>query len=90
MGGTAKASELVAFANAHGWALTQTKSGPLIFVDSAGVKRLTLKMGSPRAPGSEFPHVEVRDSTGQRVDPFGNPVSRKSPGNHMPIEWDLP
>ncbi|WP_433159655.1 DUF6531 domain-containing protein [Kribbella sp. CA-247076] len=90
MGGTAKASDLVAFGDAQGWVLTQTKTGPMIFVDSAGVKRMTIKKGTPRAPGSGFPHVEVRDSTGQRIDPFGNAVTRKSPGNHIPIEWDLP
>jgi hypothetical protein len=39
---------------------------------------------------AEFPHVEVSDATGQRVDPFGNPVTRKSPGKHMPTEWDSP
>jgi hypothetical protein len=90
MGGTARASELVAFGHRQGWTLTQTKTGPMIFVDSTGVKRLTIKQGTPRAPGSDLPHVEMRDATGQRVDPFGNAVTRKSPGNHTPIEWDLP
>lgn len=36
------------------------------------------------------PHVEMRNAAGQRVDPFGNAVTRRSPGNHTPIEWDLP
>ncbi len=90
MGGGAKASELVAYGHRQGWVLTQTQSGPVIFVDSSGVKRMTIKRGTPRAPGSELPHVEMRNPQGQRIDPFGNPVTRKSIGNHTPIEWDLP
>ncbi|TDW84496.1 RHS repeat-associated protein [Kribbella pratensis] len=77
MGGSAKASELVAFAQTQGWVLTQSKAGPMVFIDAAGVKRLTLKQGSPRTPGSELPHVEVRNASGQRVDPFGNPVTAR-------------
>jgi hypothetical protein len=37
-------------------------------------------------PGSEGPHIEVRDPSGQRTDPFGNPVNRRSPGNHYPYQ----
>jgi hypothetical protein len=49
----------------------------------------TIKMGSARTPGSVLPHVELRDATGQRVDPWGNPVLRRSAANHTPIDWDL-
>jgi len=38
----------------------------------------------------EVPHVEIRNAAGQRIDPYGNTVTRRSPGNHTPIEWDLP
>jgi hypothetical protein len=36
------------------------------------------------------PHVAFRNASGQRVDPYGNLVTRKSPNNHTPITWDLP
>ena len=49
---------------------------------------MTIKKGSSRAPDSDQPHVELRDPTGQRVDPDGNPVTRKSPDNHTPIDYD--
>ena len=49
---------------------------------------MTIKKGSPRAPGSESPHAEFRNENGQRVDPFGSEVARKSPGNHSTINWD--
>jgi hypothetical protein len=62
----------------------------MIFVDAGGVKRLAIKKGSPRTPGSELPHIEVRNARGDRVDPFGNEVTRRSSSNHVPIEWDLP
>jgi RHS repeat-associated protein len=88
--GTAKASELVEFAGRQGWVLTQKKDGPMIFVDANGVKRLAIKRGSPRTPGSELPHIEVRNEMGDRIDPFGNSVVRRSPSNHVPIDWDLP
>ena len=89
-GGSAKASELVEFGMAHGWTRVQTATGPIKFVDANGVTRVTIKGGSPRAPGSNFPHVEIRNAAGQRIDPYGNTVTRRSPGNHTPIEWDLP
>jgi hypothetical protein len=37
---------------------------------------------------AERQDAELRDATGQRIDPNGNPVTRRSPGNHMPIVWD--
>jgi hypothetical protein len=88
--GSAKASELVDFAGKQGWTRVQTATGPIKYVDENDVVRLTIKSGSPRAPGSNFPHVEVRNAAGQRVDSYGNAVTRRSPGNHTPIEWDLP
>jgi hypothetical protein len=57
-------------------------------VDDRGVVRMTLKRGSPRTPGSEHPHVELRNADGVRIDPFGNPVDRKSPANHTPNDGD--
>ena len=87
-GNTPKASELEDYALSQGWTKTQTPNGPPKYVDENGVVRLTIKQGSPRTPGSEMPHIEIRDATGQRIDPFGNPVTRNSPGNHTPIIWD--
>ncbi|MEO3762946.1 Hint domain-containing protein [Streptomyces sp. B5E4] len=87
--GTAKASELEAFGAAQGWTRTQTASGPIKFRDDNGKYRLTIKRGSGRAPGSSDPHVEMRNADGDRIDSFGNVVTRKSPGNHTPIDWDL-
>lgn len=87
-GAKPKASELDEWAQAQGWTRTQTGNGPPKYVDENGVRRLTIKRGSPRTPGSEHPHVEIRDENGQRTDPFGNPVSRTDPGNHIPIDWD--
>jgi hypothetical protein len=88
-GRTAKASELAEWARAQGWTVRQTPTGPLKFVDEKGVVRVTLKSGSSRAPGSNFPHAEFRNAAGQRVNPSGNPVTRTSPDNHTPIQWDL-
>lgn len=86
----AKASDLAKVAESQGWRRVQNPNGPVKYVDANDVTRLTLKSGSARAPGSNFPHVEIRDAAGQRVDPYGNPVSRRSPGNHTRIDWDLP
>ncbi|MCP9274032.1 WXG100-like domain-containing protein [Mycolicibacterium arenosum] len=83
-----KASELEEYAGSQGWTKTQTPGGPPKYVDENGIVRMTTKEGSPRTPGSEGPHVELRDGTGQRIDPNGNPVTRRSEGNHTPIEWD--
>ncbi|WP_226862913.1 WXG100-like domain-containing protein [Mycolicibacterium baixiangningiae] len=87
-GRTPKASELEDYATSQGWAKTQSPGGPPKYVDENGIVRMTIKEGSPRTPGSEAPHVELRDATGQRIDPNGNPVTRRSEGNHTPIEWD--
>ena len=87
-GGKATASQLDEFGAAQGWARSQTASGPIKYVDENGVVRLTIKQGSPRAPGSASPHVEIRNAAGVRVDAYGNPVTRKSAGNHTPIVWD--
>jgi hypothetical protein len=87
-GRTPKASELEEYATSQGWTKTQTPGGPPKYVDENGIVRMTIKEGSPRTPGSEMPHVELRDGTGQRIDPNGNPVTRRSPGNHTPIVWD--
>ena len=88
--GTAKASELEEFGGRQGWIRSQTEGGPAKFSDENGVIRLTIKRGSDRAAGSADPHVEIRNALGQRIDSFGNVVSRKSPGNHTPIIWNLP
>ena len=87
-GGRATASQLDEFGAAQGWARSQTATGPVKYTDGNGVVRLTIKQGSPRTPGSGGPHVELRNPGGTRIDPFGNPVSRTSPGNHTPIVWD--
>lgn len=68
---------------------SQTKGGPLKYVDDNGIPRVTIKQGSSRAPGSGNPHVEFKDASGRRIDPAGNPVSRRSPRNHTPIDYDL-
>ena len=88
-GGTAKASELVRFGESQGWTRSQTPNGPIKYTDQNGVVRLTIKRGSSRTPGSESPHVEIRNASGERIDPYGNSVTRRSPGNHTSIEWDL-
>ncbi|MDT3399860.1 hypothetical protein RKE29_25030, partial [Streptomyces sp. B1866] len=90
LGGRRKASELAEWARAQGWTESRTPNGPPKFRDENGVVRLTLKQGSGRAPGSDMPHVEIRNANGERIDPSGNVVPRKSPGNHTPIDWDLP
>ncbi|GAA5151967.1 putative T7SS-secreted protein [Amycolatopsis dongchuanensis] len=84
-----KASDLERYAESQGWTRTQTPNGPPKYVDENGIPRMTIKQGSSRTPGSENPHVELRNEHGQRIDPQGNPVNRRSPGNHTPIEWDL-
>lgn len=83
------ASKLERYAQAQGWTKVQTPQGPPKYVDENGTVRMTIKKGSPRTPGSGSPHVEIRDKNGQRIDPGGNPVNRKSPGNHTAIEWDF-
>jgi hypothetical protein len=73
----------------QGWHLTQTPNGPLKYIDKNGVVRLTLKQGSPRAPGSNHPHVELRNPKNGRIDLQGKPVHRKTTANHTPIDWDI-
>ena len=87
--GPPKASDLEKYARDQGWTRSQTPDGPVKYTDDNGVVRMTIKKGSPRAPGSGDPHVEIRNGDGVRTDPYGNPVTRKSPGNHTPITWDL-
>ena len=87
-GGKPKASELETYALEQGWSKQQSPTGPPKYVDDNGTVRMTIKEGSERTPGSENPHVELRNADGVRIDPDGNPVSRRSPGNHTPIEWD--
>lgn len=86
---TPKASELKQYAEEQGWKPVQSDGGPLKYVDENGTARLTIKQGSSRAPGSSNPHVELKDATGQRIDPAGNHVTRRSVGNHTPIDYDL-
>lgn len=85
-GKTPTAKDLKNFADSQGFTPKQTPGGPLKFVDQNGIVRITIKQGSSRAPGSNFPHAEFRNSAGQRIDPFGNLVTRRSPGNHTPID----
>lgn len=73
----------------QGWHPTQTPNGPLKYIDKKQVARLTLKQGTPRAPGSNHPHVEVRNPKNIRIDLQGKPVNRKSIANHTPIDWDI-
>lgn len=88
-GRTAKASELAADALRQGFTAQKATAGPLKFIDGNGVVRLTLKQGSNRTPGSNFAHAEFRNAAGQRVDAFGSAVTRTSPGNHTPIDFDF-
>ena len=85
-GRVATEAELRAYAKGEGWTGQQSANGPLKFVDENGVPRLTLKSGSARTPGSQDPHIEIRNAAGDRTDPFGNLVNRRSPGNHYPFE----
>jgi RHS repeat-associated protein len=88
-GNTPTASDVIRLAEDSGFTLNQNSTGPRKYVDENGVTRITVKEGSSRAPGSNSPHIEIRDASGQRVDINGNPVTRKSLGNHTPIQWDL-
>lgn len=83
------ASDIEKWTQQQGWIKSRTANGPIKYTDQSGVVRVTIKKGSPRAPGSTKPHVELRNASGQRIDPAGNPVTRKSPGNHTPINYDL-
>ncbi|UTW58744.1 hypothetical protein KFE96_00105 [Kordiimonas sp. SCSIO 12603] len=83
--GSTKASDIIQKSQDVGFTPSQTANGPLKMVDENGVARVTIKGGSARAPGSAGPHVELKDSSGQRVNSAGQPVTRKSPENHTPI-----
>ena len=85
-----KASELVEFSKNQGWSKVQTENGPLQYVDENNIVRLNIKKGSARTPGSEEPHVEVRNATGDRINPAtGEKVSKRSKENHTKIKYDL-
>ena len=86
---TPNASDLIKYAEKRGWNMSQSKNGPIKFKDKNGIERLIIKKGSPRTIGSEMPHVEIKNSQGKRIDPYGVSVSKKSPKNHTPINWDL-
>lgn len=83
------ASEIFRFAEVREWKYSKSENGPITFKDENGIKRITLKQGCQRTAGSESPLVEIGDADGVRIYPFGNEVTRKSPGNHTPIDWDL-
>jgi RHS repeat-associated protein len=87
--GSTTASSIKAKAESVGFTPIQSANGPLKMVDENGVARVTIKGGSQRAPGSAGAHVELKDSSGQRVNPAGQTVTRKSPENHTKIENDL-
>jgi hypothetical protein len=91
-----KASDFQIWAESQqGWHPTQTLNGTLKYIDfdrdraGNGVTRLTLKQGTPRAPGSNHPHVELKNPKGRRIDLQGKLVNRKSLANHTPIDWDI-
>lgn len=85
-----KASDFQVWADSQqGWHPTQAPNGPLKYIDKNRVARLTLKQGSPRAPGSNYPHVELKNANNIRIDLQGNPVTRKSTDNHPRIDWDI-
>ncbi len=87
--GSTTASAIKAKAESVGFKPTQTPNGPLKMIDENGVARVTIKGGSQRAPGSAGSHVELKTSSGQRVNPAGQSVTRKSPENHTSIINDL-
>ena len=85
-----QASDFQVWADSQqGWHRKETSNGPLKYIDKNGKVRLTLKQGSIRAPGSNHPHVELRNPKGRRIDLQGNPVNKKSIDNHTPIDWDI-
>jgi len=72
----------------QGMERVQDEEGPVAFYDDRPQLRMWLKRGSPQ--GTVGPHVQLRNASGQRVDPWtGDLVTRKSASNHRPIEWDL-
>ncbi len=88
-GGPPKASDLEKLAQDQGWTRRQSPAGPIKYFDGNGIERITIKRGSSRTPGSENPHVAMRNAENDRVDPWGNLVTDRSMGNHTPISWDL-
>ncbi|GAA0638082.1 hypothetical protein GCM10009547_48090 [Sporichthya brevicatena] len=66
-GGRASRSQLEDFGAAQGWVRSQTATGPVKYTDENGITRLTIKQGSARTPGSEGPHVEMRNAQGARL-----------------------
>lgn len=84
------AKELAAFSGRSGWyPFRKNPTSPLSYVDKRGVPRITIKKGSVRTPGSEIPHASIRNFKGELVDNTGKPTTRRSPGNHTPIDWNL-
>lgn len=73
----------------QGWHSMATSTGPLKYSDKNGFIRVTLKQGSNRTPGSDRPHVELRNAKNSRIDLQGRAVARKSLANHTPIHWDI-
>ena len=86
--GPPKASALRSYAKSQGWTILDEGHGPEIYVDKNGVERMTIKEGSPRTPGSEHDRVSFRNAQNQRINPNGERVTRRSPGNHTPIILD--
>jgi RHS repeat-associated protein len=85
-GRTPTARDFQNWAENQGWQKGSNPSGPQTYYDENGVKRLQIKNGSSQTPGSEGPHVEVRNAQNQRIDPAtGDVVSRTSLGNHRPM-----
>ena len=89
------ASELREWAGSQGWTrksgIGAGEQGPETWVDQAGRVRMKLKHGSTKPgihPDSQMPHAEFRDQAGQRVDLNGDPVTRRSRGNHTLIVFD--
>jgi hypothetical protein len=79
--------ELQDYGRNQGWESRQTEGSPEKYYDVDDNKRLTIKDGSARTPGSEGPHIEAQDRHGQRWDPYdGSDVSKRSPGNHRPFD----
>jgi hypothetical protein len=84
-----KASDFKKWAELQGWKPTRTPNGPLKYLDENGVERLAIKRGSSRTPGSETPHVELRDANDKLIDIHGNPTTKRNPLNHTQIEYDI-